>query len=300
MAAEIKHVHTSALDIAYEESGPSDGTPVFLMHGFPYDPRCYDQMVPLLTAKGCRTIVPYLRGYGPTRFLTAGTMRSGEQAALGNDLKELMDALGIARAFLCGYDWGGRACCVVAALWPERVAGLVTGAGYNMHDVAGSVKPAAASQEHRYWYQYYFCTARGRAGLTENRRDIAKLLWKLWSPNWAFDDATFDSTARSFDNPDFVEVVIHSYRVRYGYVPGDPALAAIENRLAAKPTITVPAITLQGEAMGTTPPEASAGHAKYFTGPYERRTIPRVGHNISQEAPRETAEAVLTLVGKIK
>jgi pimeloyl-ACP methyl ester carboxylesterase len=300
MAAEIKHVRTSALDIAYEESGPSDGTPVFLMHGFPYDPRCYDQVVPLLTAQGCRTIVPYLRGYGPTRFLAADTMRSGQQAALGNDLKELMDALGIASAFLCGYDWGGRACCVVAALWPERVAGLVTGGGYNMHDVAGSVKPAAASQEHRYWYQYYFCTARGRAGLTENRRDIAKLLWKLWSPNWAFDDATFDSTARSFDNPDFVEVVIHSYRVRYGYVPGDPALAAIENRLAAKPTITVPAITLQGEAMGTTPPEASAGHAKYFTGPYERRTIPRVGHNISQEAPRETAEAVLTLVGKIK
>ena len=296
MAAEIKHVRTSVLDIAYEESGPSNGTAVLLMHGFPYDPRCYDQMVPLLTAEGCRTIVPYLRGYGPTRFLSADTMRSGEQAALGNDLKEMMDALKIERALLAGYDWGGRAACVVAALWPQRAAGLVTGGGYNMHDVAGSVKPASAAQEHRYWYYYYFCTERGRAGLMEDRRDIARLLWQLWSPHWTFDDATFDATARSFDNPDFVDVVIHSYRVRYGYVPGDPALAAIENKLAAKPKITVPAITLQGEAMGTTPPEASAGHAKHFTGPYERRTIPYVGHNIPQEAPRETADAVLTLL----
>jgi pimeloyl-ACP methyl ester carboxylesterase len=227
-------------------------------------------------------------------------MRSGEQAALGNDLKEMMDGLGIERAVLAGYDWGGRAACIVAALWPQRVTGLVTGGGYNMHDVAGSAKPASASQEHRYWYQYYFCTERGRAGLRENRRDIAKLLWKLWSPHWTFDDATFERTAASFDNPDFVDVVIHSYRVRYGYVAGDPALAAIENKLAAKPQITVPAITLQGEAMGTAPPEASAGHAKYFTGRYERRTIARVGHNIPQEAPRESAEAVLAMVGKVR
>jgi pimeloyl-ACP methyl ester carboxylesterase len=295
---DIKHVRTSVLDIGYEESGSADGAPVILLHGFPYDPRAYDGVVPLLT--GCRVIVPYLRGYGPTRFLSSGTMRSGEQAALGNDLKEMMDALKVERAVLAGYDWGGRAACIVAALWPERVTGLVTGGGYNVHDVAGSAKPASASQEHRYWYQYYFCTERGRAGLTENRRDIAKLLWKLWSPHWTFDDAMFETTARSFDNPDFVDVVIHSYRVRYGYVPGDPALAAIENKLAAKPKITVPAITLQGEAMGTTPPEASAGHAKYFTGPYQRRTIPRVGHNIPQEAPREAADAVLTLVSDIR
>jgi pimeloyl-ACP methyl ester carboxylesterase len=294
MAADIKHIHTPSLDIAYEESGPADGSPVILLHGFPYDPRAYDGVMPLLT--GCRVIVPYLRGYGPTRFLSSETPRSGEQAALGNDLKEMMDALGVERAVLAGYDWGGRAACIAAALWPERVAGLVSGGGYNMHDVAGSVKPASAEQEHRYWYQYYFCTERGRAGLTENRRDIAKLLWKLWSPHWTFDDATFERTAASFDNPDFVDVVIHSYRVRYGYVPGDPALAPIENKLAAQPKITVPAITLQGEAMGTNPPEASAGHVKYFTGPYERRTIPRVGHNIPQEAPRETAEAILTLV----
>jgi pimeloyl-ACP methyl ester carboxylesterase len=288
----IKHIRTPTLDIAYEESG--EGAPVFLLHGFPYDPRAYDGMLPLLA--GCRVIVPYLRGYGPTRFVSDHTIRSGEQAALGNDLKELMDALGIARAVLCGYDWGGRAACIVAALWPARVQGLVTGGGYNMHDVAGSVKPAAAEQEHRYWYQYYFCTERGRAGLSENRRDIARLLWRLWSPNWSFDDATFEATARSFDNPDFVDVVIHSYRVRYGYVAGDPALAAIERQLAAKPSIAVPAITLQGEAAGTTQPEASVAHARHFTGPYQRRTIPRIGHNIPQEAPRETAAAVLELV----
>jgi pimeloyl-ACP methyl ester carboxylesterase len=288
----IKHVRTSALDIAYEESG--GGTPVILLHGFPYDPRAFDGMLPLLP--GCRVIVPYLRGYGPTRFLASDTMRSGEQAALGNDLKEMMDALAIERAVLAGYDWGGRAACIVAALWPERVNGLVTGGGYNMHDVAGSTKPASAEQEHRYWYQYYFNTERGRAGLTANRRGIAKLLWRLWSPNWNFDDATFEASARSFDNPEFVDVVIHSYRVRYGYVPGDPALAAIEQQLAAQPKIAVPTIVLQGEDAGTSPPEASIAHAKFFTGPYQRRTLPRVGHNVPQEAPRETAQAVMELV----
>jgi pimeloyl-ACP methyl ester carboxylesterase len=288
----IKHVRTSALDIAYEESG--GGTPVILLHGFPYDPRAFDGMLPLLP--GCRVIVPYLRGYGPTRFLASDTMRSGEQAALGNDLKEMMDALAIERAVLAGYDWGGRAACIVAALWPERVNGLVTGGGYNMHDVAGSAKPASAEQEHRYWYQYYFNTERGRAGLTANRRGIAKLLWRLWSPNWNFDDATFEASARSFDNPEFVDVVIHSYRVRYGYVPGDPALAAIEQQLAAQPKIAVPTIVLQGEDAGTSPPEASIAHAKFFTGPYQRRTLPRVGHNVPQEAPRETAQAVMELV----
>ena len=288
----IKHVRTPTLDIAYEETG--EGVPVILLHGFPYDPRAFDEMLPLLP--GCRVIVPYLRGYGPTRFLSKDTMRSGEQAALGNDLKEMMDALAIPSVVLAGYDWGGRAACIVAALWPERVRGLVTCGGYNMHDVAGSAKPASAEQEHRYWYQYYFHTERGRAGLTENRRGIAKLLWKLWSPNWKFDDATFERTAVSFDNPDFVDVVIHSYRVRYGYVQGDPALAAIERKLAAKPLIGVPAITLQGEVPGTTPPEASAGHARFFTGAYQRRTIPLVGHNVPQEAPRETAQAVIELV----
>jgi pimeloyl-ACP methyl ester carboxylesterase len=292
----IRHARTTVLDIAYEESGPVDGVPVVLLHGFPYAPRAFDGVVPLLAAQGCRTIVPYLRGYGPTRFLSADTPRSGEQAALGNDLKELMDALRIERAVLAGYDWGGRAACVVAALWPQRVIGLVTGGGYNMHDVAGSAQPAAAEQEHRYWYQYYFCTPRGVAGLTQNRRDIARLLWTLWSPHWSFDDATFEASAQAFDNPDFVDVVIHSYRVRYGYVAGDPALAGLEAQLAARPKIAVPTITLQGDDMGTVPPEASLAHARYFTGSYERRVIPRVGHNIPQEAPQATADAVMTLV----
>ena len=292
----IKHARTSVLDIAYEENGPADGAVVFLMHGFPYDPRCYDAVVPLLTAQGCRTIAPYLRGYGPTRFLSPDTMRSGEQAALGNDLKELMDALGVGQAVLCGYDWGGRACCVVSALWPQRVRALVTGAGYNMHDVAGSVKPAAAEAEYRAWYQYYFHTERGRAGLAQNRRAIAQLLWQLWSLERKFDEQEFAASAPSFDNPDFVEVVIHSYRVRYGYVAGDPALAALERRLAAQPPIGVPTINLHGTGDGIAPPASSESHARHFTGPYERRLVHGAGHCMPQDAPRETAQAVLELV----
>ena len=225
-------------------------------------------------------------------------MRSGEQAALGNDLKEMMDALRIERAVLAGYDWGGRAACIVAALWPERVRGLVTCGGYNMHDVAGSAKPASAEQEHRYWYQYYFHTERGRAGLTENRRGIAKLLWTLWSPNWTFDDATFEASAAAFDNPDFVDVVIHSYRVRYGYVAGDPALARDrdEARRASRRS------RCRRSCCRARPParcrrRRRSRTRRHFTGPYQRRTIPRVGHNVPQEAPRETAQAVLELAG---
>jgi pimeloyl-ACP methyl ester carboxylesterase len=295
-----KHARTAVLDVAYEENGPADGVPVFLMHGFPYDPRCYDAVVPLLTAQGCRTIAPYLRGFGPTRFLSNDTMRTGEQAALGNDLKELMDALGIARAFLCGYDWGGRACCVVSALWPERVRALVTGAGYNLHDVKGAATPAAAEQEYRAWYQYYFHTARGRAGLTQNRRAIAKLLWQLWSLERPFDDAEFAASAPSFDNPDFVEVAIHSYRVRYGYAAGDSSLAVLESRLAAQPPISVPTINLHGTGDGIAPPHSSESHARHFAGPYERRLVQGAGHAMPQDAPRATAQAVLDLVSKIR
>ena len=185
--AVLKRVRTSVLDIAYEESGPADGIAVLLMHGFPYDPRTYDEVVPPLVETGCRVIAPYLRGYGATRFLASDTLRSGQQAALGNDLKELMDALALERAVLAGYDWGGRAACIVAALWPERVLGLVSANGYNIHDIAGSAKPASAEQEYRLWYQYYFHTERGRAGLQANRREFCRLLWRLWSPNW-FDD----------------------------------------------------------------------------------------------------------------
>src|ERR1700733_8685983 len=279
MAAELKHIRTSALDIAYEQHGAADGAPIFLMHGWPYDPRCYDEVIPPLSAAGHRVIVPYLRGFGPTRFLSAATPRSGQQAALGNDLREMMDALAIERGLLAGYDWGGRAACIVAALWPQRVRGLVTVNSYNLQDIPGSVKPAAPAQEHRLWYQYYFNTARGHAGLEANRRPLCRLLWQLWSPPWSFDDAIFERSASSFGNPDFVAVTIHSYRHRYGYVTGDPALEPIEARLATQPKIAASTIALQGEADGVHPPEGSAGHGAHFTGPYQRRLLPGIGHN---------------------
>jgi len=291
-----RHVRTPSLDIGYEESGSADGTPVILLHGWPYDPRCYDAVVPLLTQARCRVIVPYLRGFGPTRFLSPDTPRSGQQAALGNDLRELMDALQIPRALLAGYDWGGRAACVVAALWPERAIGLITGNAYNIQDIANANKPQAPEQEARFWYQYYFHTERGRAGLEQNRRALCRLLWRLWSPHWDFDEATFEKSAASFDNPDFVAVTIQSYRHRYGSAPGDPALDEIERRLAAQPKITVPAIALQGEADGVLGPELSQGHARQFTGRYERRVLPRIGHNPPQEAPDAFADAVLGLL----
>jgi pimeloyl-ACP methyl ester carboxylesterase len=295
----LKRARTSVLEIAYEESGPESGLPVLLMHGFPYDPRAFDDVVPPLVEAGLRVIVPYLRGYGQTRFLQAETMRSGQQAALGRDLVELMDALNLPAAVLAGFDWGGRAACVTAALWPERVRGLVSANGYNIQDIAASVKPASPEQEHRFWYQYYFHTERGRAGLQTNRRDLCKLLWRLWSPNWKFDDATYARTAESFDNPDFVEVVIHSYRHRFGYAPGDPAYDIYERQLAERPHITVPTIVLQGEGdgVGVARARAAEAQAKLFTGPYQYRLIPVIGHDVPQEAPKETAAAILELVG---
>jgi pimeloyl-ACP methyl ester carboxylesterase len=296
MTAAAKHVFTSTLDVAYEESGAADGVPVFLMHGWPYDPRCYDEVIPPLTAAGCRIIVPYLRGFGATRFRSAATPRSGQQAALGNDLRELMDALAIERAMLAGYDWGGRAACIVAALWPDRVRGLVTVNSYNIQNIAAAMTPAEPAQEHRLWYQYYFHSERGRAGLDANRRALCRLLWELWSPLWTFDDLTFERSAVSFDNPDFVAVTIQSYRHRFGYAAGDPALEEIEARLAAQPKIAVPTIALQGEADGVHPPEASAKHAAYFSGPHQRRVLPRIGHNPPQEAPQAFAKAVLELI----
>ena len=245
-------IRTVTLDIAYHETGERDGVPVVLLHGWPSDLHDWDGVAPALAA-GCHVLVPWLRGYGPTRFLDPKTPRSGQQAALGADLKDFLDGLGIARAYLAGYDWGGRAACVVAALWPERVRGLVSIGGYNIQNIATSGEPGAAAQEHRLWYQWYFHTARGEAGLERNRRDIARLLWRLWSPNWDFDEATFAATAASFDNPDFVAVTIQSYRHRYGLAEGDPALAPIEAALAAQPPITVPTIVLHGEADGVSP-----------------------------------------------
>ena len=292
----LKRVNASVLSIAYEDSGTANGKPVVLLHGFPYDVHAYDEVTPLLVSAGCRVVTPYLRGYGPTCFLSADTLRSGQQAVLAHDLLALMDALVIERAVLGGYDWGGRAACIVAALWPERVRGLVSCAGYNIQDIAGSSKPAAPVNEFRYWYQYYFHGERGRAGLEQNRGPLCKLLWELWSPNWAFDDATYERTAASFDNPDFVPVVIHSYRHRYGLVPGDPAVEETERRLATQPRISVPTVALDGGSDGVTPSGRSGDDARFFSGKYESKVIPRVGHNLPQEAPREFAAAVLSVI----
>jgi pimeloyl-ACP methyl ester carboxylesterase len=260
-------------------------------HGFPYDAHAYGEAAPVLAEAGARVIVPFLRGYGPTAFLSPETPRSGEQAALGADLLALMDALRIERAVLAGYDWGGRAACIVSALWPERVVALVSGNSYNVHDIARSWEPAPAEQEAALWYQYYFHSERGRRGLTKNRRDIARQLWRMWSPLWAFDESTFERTAAAFDNPDFVEVVIHSYRHRYGLVPGDPAFAHIETRLTAQPPIGVPTITIDGDADGVNP--GTAHHAEKFTGPHEHRIFTGTGHNLPQERPEDWAQAVL-------
>ena len=291
----LKQIDAGVLNVAFEEEGDQDGIPVLLMHGFPYDVRAYDDVTPLLVAAGCRVISPYLRGYGPTRFLSKDTIRSGQQAVLAHDLLSLMDALSISNAVLAGYDWGGRAACIVAALWPERARGLVSGCGYNIQDIPGSLKPQAPEDEFRYWYQYYFHGERGRAGLDQNRHEFCKLLWRLWSPNWRFDDATYERTAASFKNPDFVEVVIHSYRHRYGLLPGDPAVEKTERLLVAQPQIAVPSVVLHGEGNGVSPFGGSEHHHKFFTAAYERRVIPSVGHDIPQEAPHDFAEAVLSV-----
>jgi len=292
----LRRIEAGVLEVAYHESGPADGPPVLLMHGFPYDIHTYAEVAPLLAAEGCRTIVPYMRGYGGTRFLSADTPRSGEQAAFGADLLALLDALKIERAVLAGYDWGGRAACVVAALWPERCAGLVSLNSYNIQNIAKAMEPDTPENEHSLWYQYYFHSERGRAGLQKDRKAIAKLLWKLWSPTWRFDDATFERSAAAFDHPDFVEVVIHSYRHRYGLVAGDPAHADIDRQLAAQPVIRVPAITFDGIDDGVRPPAEAAAHAARFSGPRSHRLVPGAGHNLPQEAPRAFADAVLELV----
>jgi pimeloyl-ACP methyl ester carboxylesterase len=289
-------VRTATLEIAYDESGPDDGAPVVLLHGWPSDPHDWDGVAPALAAEGCRVLTPWLRGYGPTRFLRNDTPRSGQQAGLGADLRDFLDALGIEDAFLAGYDWGGRAACVVAALWPERVRGLVSIGGYNIQHIATSGLPTAAAQEHRMWYQWYFQTERGHAGLDQNRRDLARLLWHLWSPNWQFDEATFAATAASFDNPDFVAVTIQSYRHRHRNAPGDPALEPLEQRLAARPPITAPTIVLHGAADGVSPVQQSAAHAAHFIGRYDRRVVPVAGHFLSRETPDAVVKALRDLI----
>ncbi|KOX99318.1 alpha/beta hydrolase [Pseudomonas nunensis] len=292
----IHVVETPALKIAYEQHGPTTGAPVILLHGFPYSPRAYDEIAQALAEQGYRVIVPYLRGYGPTRFNSSDTLRSGQQAAIAQDLLDLMDALAIPQATLCGYDWGGRAACIVAALWPERVRGLVTGDGYNLQNIPGSIQPLDPETEHRLWYQYYFHTARGVEGLTQNRRAFCELLWRLWSPTWARNAERYPLSAPAFDNPDFVEVVIHSYRHRFMYVAGDPALEWMEEALAKQPPISVPTISLCGADDGVGPATEADEDVEHFTGRYERRVLAGIGHNIPEEAPEATIKALLDLL----
>ena len=292
----LKKINAGVLEIAYIEFGPQVGPPVFLMHGFPYDVHAYAEVAPILAAAGCRVIVPYLRGFGLTRFLNPATPRSGEQAALGADLLALMDALAIPRAVLAGYDWGGRAACVVAALWPERCAGLVSFNSYNIQNIARAMVPDAPESEHMLWYQYYFHSERGRAGLEKDRRAVTRLLWKLWSPTWNFSLEEFERSAAAFDNPDFVDVVIQSYRHRFALAAGDPAYLDIEARLATQPPISVPAITFDGADDGVRAPASAGASAPNFTGPRSHRVVPGVGHNMPQEVPAVFAAAVLELV----
>jgi len=293
----LKTILTEALEIAFEDSGPIDGKTVILLHGFPDDPRSWDGVVDPLTAAGFRTLVPCLRGFGPTRFLHANTVRSGQQAALAYDLNGLIDGLELRHPILVGYDWGARAACTVSALWPAKVGGLVSIGGYNIEDITHDREPAPARREYGGWYQWYFHTDRGKAGLERNRREICRLLWELWSPKWNFTDALFDETARSFDNPDFVEIVIHSYRHRYGAAAGDPSLEAVERQLAGQPRINLPTIVLHGECDGVHPPGLSEGQEKLFSAHYERRVIPSAGHLFPREAPDAVIAAIRELAG---
>jgi pimeloyl-ACP methyl ester carboxylesterase len=291
----LSEVTTDVLRIGYEQHGPVDGPPVILNHGFPYDVRAYDGVAAILAKRGCRVLVPYLRGFGPTRFRAARTPRSGQQAALGTDLLAFMDSLDIAEAVLAGYDWGGRAACVVAALWPDRVRGLVSGRGYNLLDASTADVPMSPEQEHQLWYQFYFHSRRGHLGLEVNRYDFCRLLWRQWSPTWDFSEMTYACSAASFDNPDFTAVVIHSYRHRFGLVAGDPDLEDIERKLAARPPISVPTVALYGTSNYFSTAQ-QGGKASHFTGPYRRFEISGVGHNLPQEAPRDFAEAVAALL----
>jgi len=292
----LKYINAGDLCVAYEESGNANGVPVILLHGFPYDIRAYDEVVSILLSENCRMIVPFLRGFGQTRFLSNDTLRSGQQAALACDLLSFMDALSIQKAIVGGYDWGGRACCIVSALFPERVIGLVTMAGYNIQNIAKYSEPVEPEIEMLNWYQYYFHSERGLLGLSKYRKELCRLLWSHWSPTWKFNDETFEATAISFSNPDFVEVVVHSYRHRYGLTNGDPKFEPIEKELLKQPPIKTRTIVLDAEADGVEPFTGTGKDANYFEGGYERRIAKGIGHNLPQEDPVEFANAILTFI----
>jgi pimeloyl-ACP methyl ester carboxylesterase len=289
----VQRVAAGVLDVGYVEVGPRHGRAVVLLHGWPYDIHSYAVAARSLAAADYRVVVPYLRGYGPTRFLAEDTMRNGQQAALAVDAMALMDALGIDEAIVAGFDWGARTANVMAAVWPQRCRGLVSVSGYLIGSQAANQTPLPPAAEHAWWYQYYFATERGRAGYDAHRAEFARLVWRTASPQWKFDDATFERTAHAFDNPDHVAIVIHNYRWRLGLGPGEPQYDALEQQLAAFPAITVPTITLEGDANGAPHPDP-ASYAGRFTGKYAHRTLTGgIGHNLPQEAPAEFVDAIL-------
>jgi len=293
----LKQIDAGLLNIGYAEAGPSGGPVVILLHGWPYDIHSYVDVAPLLAAAGYRVIVPYLRGYGTTRFLSSETFRNGQQSVVALDIVALMDALKIQKAILAGFDWGARTANIIAALWPERCQALVSVSGYLIGSQAAGKAPLPPKAELQWWYQYYFATERGRAGYDKYRHDFSKLIWQIASPKWNFDDATFDRTAASFENPDHVAIVIHNYRWRLGLAEGEPKYDDLEKRLAEGPVITVPTITLEGDANGAPHPDPSS-YARKFSGKYAHRTIKGgVGHNLTQEAPEAFAKAVVEVDG---
>lgn len=300
MQHPVEHLKTDVLDLAYERRGDPGGFPVVLLHGFPYDPRSFDDTAEELAQNGADVVVPYLRGYGPTRFRLDRTLRSGEQAALAADLRDLIDGLQLDKPILAGFDWGGRAANATAALWPHKVGGLVAIGGYSVHDVSRMASvPDTPEFEAKDWHQWYFQIERGREGLKRYRREIARLLWREWSPRWQFDDHTFEATAKSFDNPDFVDVVVHSYRVRYGLVPGDPAYGSLETILSTLPQIEVPTIVIDPTNDAVMPPLSREQHEEHFTRLVDYRRTP-VGHNTPQEDPRGLSTSVLDLTEAIR
>ena len=293
----LKQVDAGVLDVGYAEAGPAGGPAVLLLHGWPYDIHSYVKVTPLLAAAGYRVVVPHLRGYGTTRFRSGETFRNGQQSALAVDAVALMDALEIEQAIIAGFDWGARAANVIAALWPERCKAMVSVSGYLIGSPEANKLPLPPAAELQWWYQYYFATERGRAGYDKYRNDFARLIWQLASPNWDFDDATFDRSAASLDNPDHVSIVIHNYRWRLGLAEGEPELDDLEKGLAGGPVITVPTITLEGDANGAPHPDSSS-YANKFSGKYAHRIIGGgVGHNLPQEAPQAFAEAVVEVDG---
>ena len=289
----LRKIRAGVLSVGYVEVGPARGPAAILLHGWPYDIHSYVDVAPLLADRGYRVIVPYLRGYGTTRFLSRSTPRNAEQSVFALDIIALMDALGIERAVLAGYDWGSRTADIIAALWPERVTGLVSVTGYLITNLEANKKPLPPKLEWAWWYQFYFATERGRLGLQENRDELAKLVWRFNSPTWHFDDATFDRTAAAFDNPDYVAIVIYNYRWRLSLLRSDPRYDSLERRLARSPVISVPTITLDGEVDPFTPPGNGTSYRDKFSGKYEHRTLEGIGHNLPQEAPEAFARAVV-------